>query len=307
MADLKTKTRQSLGEMRILVLGIQLLIGFQFTAFFQTGYSKLDSSAHGLLLAVLACLLVALAMVMVPIAYNRVVERGRARPRLLRVATAAAGVSLLPLALALGGDVGLAVAIVAGTPWAIAGGTAVAAVAVGGWYGIEMAARDRSSRRLDDMEDNQAQVSPLKDRITFVLTEARVVLPGTQAMLGFQFTAMLSESFAKLPPAWQAIHLASLLAMALAIIALMAPAAFHRLAEQGEQTERVHSFASAMVLVAMALLAGGLSGDVFIVAALVVGPAAGLACAVGSAVFLLASWFAYPLLRRRQQPGAGGA
>jgi hypothetical protein len=38
----------------------------------------------------------------------------------------------------------------------------------------------------------------LPTRIRHVLTEARVVLPGTQALLGFQLTVILTESFEKL-------------------------------------------------------------------------------------------------------------
>ena len=39
----------------------------------------------------------------------------------------------------------------------------------------------------------------LSTRIKQVLTEARVVLPGAQALLGFQFIAVLTDSFARLP------------------------------------------------------------------------------------------------------------
>jgi hypothetical protein len=49
----------------------------------------------------------------------------------------------------------------------------------------------------------------------------------------------------------------------------MAPAAFHRLADRGENTRRLHTFASAMVLGAMFFLAAGMAGDLYIVMQLV--------------------------------------
>ena len=56
-----------------------------------------------------------------------------------------------------------------------------------------------------------------------MLIEARVVLPGVQALLGFQFVVVLTDSFERLPPFSQYVHLASLGLMALAMILLMTP------------------------------------------------------------------------------------
>ena len=52
--------------------------------------------------------------------------------------------------------------------------------------------------------------SKLTDKIKHVLTECRVVLPGAQALLGFQFIFILTESFDKLPALSKYIHLAAL-------------------------------------------------------------------------------------------------
>ena len=107
--------------------------------------------------------------------------------------------------------------------------------------------------------------TPLETRIKQVLTEARVVLPGAQALLGFQFVAMLTDAFEKLPRTLQYLHLASLGLIALCVVLLMAPAAFHRIVERGEDSERLHRFSSAMVLGALVPLALGLSGDAYVV------------------------------------------
>jgi hypothetical protein len=43
-----------------------------------------------------------------------------------------------------------------------------------------------------------------------MLTEARVVLPGVQALLGFQLISVISQSFEKLPTSSKLVHAVSL-------------------------------------------------------------------------------------------------
>jgi hypothetical protein len=132
----------------------------------------------------------------------------------------------------------------------------------------------------------------LETKIKQVLTEARVVLPGAQALLGFQFAAMLMDAFEKLPKTSQYVHLASLGLMSGCIVLLMAPAAFHRIVERGEDTERLHRFSSAMLLSAMVPLALGLAGDFYVVLAKVLDSASvAAALAAASLVFFYGLWF----------------
>src|SRR5712692_7491508 len=73
----------------------------------------------------------------------------------------------------------------------------------------------------------------LEQRIKDALNEARMVLPGAQALLGFQFMSFFAAGFIELPRASRLIHFSGLLFVSLACILLIAPASFHRLAEQG--------------------------------------------------------------------------
>ena len=140
----------------------------------------------------------------------------------------------------------------------------------------------------------------IHEKIQHVLTEARVVLPGTQALLGFQLAIMLEEGFTGLAPWLRYVHLASLACIALSIIALMTPAAYHRLVAAGEDTEAFHRLAGRLLVAAMVPLALGLCGDVLVVAHKVTGRTP---LAVGGAAALLALcaglWFGFPLARRR--------
>jgi hypothetical protein len=148
-------------------------------------------------------------------------------------------------------------------------------------------------------DDSRGDVADIKDKIKHALTEARVVLPGAQALLGFQFATMMTEKFDKLPPTLRALHLGSLGCMALAVVLLITPAAWHRIVERGEENERMHRLASAMVVAALVPIALGLSGDLFIVAYQVLrsyAVAGGMALA--ALTLFLGLWFGLTLSRR---------
>ena len=67
-----------------------------------------------------------------------------------------------------------------------------------------------------------------------------MVLPGVQALLGFQLAVTLTRAFEALPYSSKLVHAAALMLVALAVILLIAPAAFHRIAFSGEDTEEFH-------------------------------------------------------------------
>jgi len=132
----------------------------------------------------------------------------------------------------------------------------------------------------------------LKERITHVLDELRVVLPGTQALIGFQFVAIFSQGFTALPVWVRYVHLGSLGFTTLTTVLLMAPAARHRIVERGQDTEALHRFASRMLLLAMASLALGVCGDLFVVLdAVTKAPVPSAAISLASLAAIYATWF----------------
>ena len=142
--------------------------------------------------------------------------------------------ALLPLACTLGLDIAIGLGGAIGVPAAIASGMTFVLVALATWYGIPwLAAEARAETTMEDKEQS------IETRIIQALTELRVILPGAQALFGFQFSVVLTQAFAALPPSSKAVHFASLLAVAAAIILLIAPAAYHRIAAKGKAEERV--------------------------------------------------------------------
>jgi hypothetical protein len=139
------------------------------------------------------------------------------------------------------------------------------------------------------------QRPPLHVRIDWMLTEARVILPGAQALLAFQFIVTLTKRFAELPHTWQIVHFIALGFLTLAVLLLIAPAALHRVAFAGEDDERFLEIGSRILTVALAPLALAIATDLT-VAALVLFDRASVALASGAValIALLAVWFAIP-------------
>jgi hypothetical protein len=104
--------------------------------------------------------------------------------------------------------------------------------------------------------------TPLRTKIEQMLTEARVIIPGGQALLGFQFVCTFTRSFKELPLSIQYIHAAALCAVALAVLLLMTPAALHRIAFHGEDDASFFRIGSALVVAASIPLAAGIAADI---------------------------------------------
>jgi hypothetical protein len=323
MASLDHKIELALNEARILLLVTQVLVGFAYRATFEPAFDRLPATAQHLKLGALALELAVIAILELCAAYHIVVARGECTRDLQRFCSRAIELALFPFAVALG----LEVFVVVEHQWGragglTAGGTAVL-VALWCWYGVGTLTRHRRRQHVGatpptaqqeetmsvDPPPNTGHTTKLETRIEQVLIEARMVLPGVQALLGFQLASMLVEGFDKLPESSKDVHLASLGCIALAAILLMTPAAYHRIVEEGEDSERFFRVASRLVLAAMIPLALGIAGDFYVVAARVT---ASTPLALGMAALALAAfyglWFGFTLYRRRQQhqtPAAG--
>jgi uncharacterized protein DUF6328 len=135
--------------------------------------------------------------------------------------------------------------------------------------------------------------------------EARMVLPGVQALLGFQLIAVFKQRFQDLAEGRQVLHLAAFLSLALAMTLIMAPAAYHRQAERGCVTRRFVDFASLLLTLSLVPLTVGLVIDTYLLVWLVVGTELpSLSIAGGALVVLVAFWFVAPqLVRQARQVG----
>ena len=149
--------------------------------------------------------------------------------------------------------------------------------------------------------DDERETLKLADALTHVLDECRMVLPGIQALFGFQMIAVFNDGFSrKLGAFEQRLHIVAIVLVVVAIALLMAPAALHREAEPKMASDRFLRVATRMLLAAMFPLAVSIAAEVFIVTDMVwhdPAAAASVAAAVGALFLVL--WFVYPVIYRR--------
>jgi hypothetical protein len=151
--------------------------------------------------------------------------------------------------------------------------------------------------------DEHSEPESLKEQMTRIIEEARMMLPGIQALFGFQTIAVFSERFEKLPTYAQDCHAAALGLVVVAMALVMLPAAYHRLAEPGRVSDHAIRISSLAICYALAPLAAGLALDIAVVLYMVTENPTPSACG-GLAAFLLllGTWFAFPLhVRRRRE------
>jgi Family of unknown function (DUF6328) len=292
--------------MRILILGSQILIGFQFEAVFEDVFGELPAHARLLDAAALLLMLAAMAALIAPGTYHRIAEDGEGSESVHRFITTMAAIALLPFAISVGLDLFITIERILGFAAGLVVGGSIGALALFLWYGVGFLRRGQSMRTGESMRvqrREETQPTPLHARIEQMLSEARVILPGAQALLGFQLIIVTTHRFDDLAESAKLIHAVSLVLLAVAVILLMAPAAYHRIAFEGEDSAEFHRIGSAMVTAATVPLALGLGGDVCIVMTQIFrSPVAGAAIGVLVTAGFVTLWHLFPLaLRLRRQ------
>ena len=131
-----------------------------------------------------------------------------------------------------------------------------------------------------------------------------MVLPGIQALFGFQLIVVFNDRFGQsLGDAGKRLHLAALVLTAIAIGLIMAPAAYHRQAERERVSRYFANYASLLVTLAMAPLSIALAMEVSLVTFVVTGqPALGALIGIALILFLVWLWYMFPAYRKRKRP-----
>ncbi|HZS81733.1 MAG TPA: DUF6328 family protein [Stellaceae bacterium] len=301
--ELGKKVKTALDETRILILGANILLGFQLRGPFESAFKALPPLARDLDGLALILMLATVALLIAPSLDHRIAAGGEASGRIHGLISKTAATALLPFALALGLDVGIGVERMAGWSWSLAAGLVFAALALLLWFGLGLARRSATGERERMMTASQAdavEATPLHEKIQQMLTEARVVLPGAQALLGFQLSIIVTNGFEQLPPSAKLMHGVGVCLLAIAVILLMTPAAYHRLVFAGEDAAEVHRVGSILIVAATVPLALGISADVYVVMTKIsVWPPLDAGVAAGTLAGFVLLWYVAPLLRRR--------
>ena len=293
--EIESRLKTALDESRLLILGAQVLFGFQFEAVFQELFADIPASSRTIHCAGLVMLLISVGLLIAPSLFHQIMFDGESRPGAVTTATMLAGASLLPLTIGLGAAAYITFEQLFSRGVGIAAGTGFTIIALGLLYGLGFALR---KDRRKQMPEQQHQ-TPLKTKVEQMLTEARVIIPGGQALLGFQLIATLTKAFNELPDMFKYLHCVGLCAVALSVVLLMTPAAVHRIGFEGEDDPAFFRIGSSLVIAGTIPLAVGIAADVAVVFFKAMESTdVAVAAGAGALAVLLGFWFAYPAWRR---------
>ncbi len=152
------------------------------------------------------------------------------------------------------------------------------------------------------MSRGHTEELPLAEAVTHLLEECRMVLPGVQALFGFQLIAVFNSGFSELTAAEQRLHLLALALVAVACALLMTPAAYHRQTGPLKVSEIFVDLASRLLLWSMIPLMLGISLDFYLIARMILASSLlSLFFAIILVTVFSSLWFLLPHLARLQK------
>jgi hypothetical protein len=144
------------------------------------------------------------------------------------------------------------------------------------------------------MDDQASQQDKNDQEMRNIIEEARCILPGLQAVFGFQTIAVFNERFTELETYAEVCHLVGLGLMVIAMGMLMTPAVYYR-AKHGHATSRMVRVSRKSIRGALMPLAVGLSLDMLTVMSLATDRLSlSIAAAVATLLLFVGLWYVLP-------------
>ena len=148
---------------------------------------------------------------------------------------------------------------------------------------------------------------PLDKAASLVLDESRMILPGIQALFGFQLIVVFSTTFTeKLNVFEQRLHLIAILQVVLATMIILTQAMFHRQTSEKEVAEEFIRIASRLLLISMFPIVTSISIEFYLISRVILNnvPWALLFTLIVFSLFLLL-WLGLPRIEAFRRLLAG--
>jgi hypothetical protein len=137
---------QVLTEIRMVLPGVQALLGFGFAATLMDAFPRLPGASQALHLAGVACVALATILLMTPAARHRLVEGGEDTEAFHRFASRLLLAAMVPLALGIAAEFAVVVRRITDSVALAAAGAVLAGVLFFGfWFGVGAWARARAA------------------------------------------------------------------------------------------------------------------------------------------------------------------
>lgn len=154
----------------------------------------------------------------------------------------------------------------------------------------------RTSRAKERKREHEA-------KLTELLNETRILLPGTEVFLGFLTTLPFTQHFGQLDGPRRWVYVATFFSTVLALVLFVVPASYHRLARPIRHKDRFKAFANRFLVAGLVPMSVAIVLATYLVSYVALnGAAVYLAGAI--AVLILLVWWAAPLVRMHDHLGA---
>jgi hypothetical protein len=150
---------------------------------------------------------------------------------------------------------------------------------------------DMSSTELVSEEREEL---PLEKAAEYLLVECRTIVPGIQALFGFQLVSVFSQRFGQLSHAEQELHLIAIILVVVAMALIMTPAAYHREMGGREVTSTFLTVSAKLVVASMIPLALALCFDFYLVARVILNSFLVPILSVILFIICMTLWFVLP-------------
>jgi cation transport ATPase len=153
----------------------------------------------------------------------------------------------------------------------------------------------------EEADRSDAEQARLNRQMTELLNELRVAMPGVQVLFAFLLAVPFQQRFATVTSFQRDVYLFTLLAAATATAFLVAPSAYHRIAFQEHEKERIIHMGTRQFVCGIVALAVAMIGAVLLVTDVLFQPRTTIVVVVGVAVLFGWLWFGIGLWRKWQR------
>jgi cation transport ATPase len=154
------------------------------------------------------------------------------------------------------------------------------------------------NERAEEPGRSEEEQERLNRQMTELLNELRVAMPGVQVLFAFLLTVPFQQRFATVDSAQRGIYLFTLLAAATATAFFIAPSAYHRIAFQRHEKERIIQMGTRQFVCGLVALALAMNGAVLLVTDVLFQAPTEILATTGVGVLFLWLWFGIGLTRR---------
>jgi hypothetical protein len=150
----------------------------------------------------------------------------------------------------------------------------------------------------DDPERSEEEQEQLNRQLTELLNELRVAMPGVQVLFAFLLAVPFQQRFEMVNSFQRGIYLVTLLAAATATAFFIAPSAYHRIAFQQHEKERIIRMGTRQFICGLVALAVAMNGAVLLVTDVLFQAPTVIVATAGVGALFLWLWFGIGLYRR---------